>query len=224
MKKYRLISGILAAALLAGVVCLQGCIKEKNPNLKTYQEYVESLLNINYLGDYELYEQISGSNNGAEVHEACIADYTDAMINCFAIEESVLTDGQKNALAAISEELCGKASYVVDEAVLSDGIYTVQVNVKPLNYFETAKTKFDTYIDEFNNRAAQGEFLETSEEEYESEYAEGVIELLDAALDESTYSEETSYTVTILINEAGESYVGDDDLTAIDDLMFPDFE
>lgn len=224
MKKYRLISGILVFVLLAGLMCLQGCMKEENPNLKTYQEYVESLLNINYLGEYELYEQISGSNNGEEVHEECIAAYIDVMINCFAIEESVLTDEQKNRLADISEKLCSKASYEVDEAVLSDDIYTVQVNVRPLNYFETAKAKFDTYIDEFNDRAAQGEFLETSEEEYETEYAKGVIELLDTALDECTYTDETSYVVTILVNDAGESYVGDDDLTAIDALLFPDFE
>lgn len=223
MGKHRLIRGILVVTMLLGIICLQACVKKENPNLKTYQEYVNSLLNINYLGDYELYEQISGSNNGQEVHEECIADYTEALISCFAIDESVLTDDLKNRLNDISEEICAKASYTVDEADFKNEVYTVQVNIKPLNYFETAKAAFDTYINEFNERAAQGEFLDASEEEYETEYAGGVVELLKDALEESTYSEETSYTVTILVNENGESYVSDEDLTEIDGLLFPTY-
>lgn len=223
MRKHKLTATVVIIALLTLLMVMQGCVKQENPNLKTYQEYVKSLLDVNYLGDYEMYEQISGSNNGEDIYNECIADVADTLAASFAIEEDMLSADMLERLNSVSKELCGKASYSVDKALYSDDIYTVNVKVKSSNYFETAKVAFDIYIDDFNNRAANGEFLDMTEGEYETTYAEGVIELLEAALDECSYGEESSYIVTIQVNEAGESYVSDDDLSRVAELIFPNY-
>ncbi len=223
MRKHRLTGTVVVIALLTLLMVMQGCVKQENPNLKTYQEYVKALLDVNYHGDYEMYEQISGSDNGADIHNECIADVAGLLAASFAIEEDMLSADMLERLNSVSEELCGKASYSVDEAVYSDDIYTVKVNAESLNYFETAKTAFDTYIDDFNNRAANGEFLDMTEGDYETIYAEGVIELLEAALEECSYGEKSSYIVTIQVNENGESYVSDDDLSRVGQIIFPNY-
>lgn len=223
MRKHRITGTVVIIALLTLFMVMQGCVKQENPNLKTYQEYVKSLLDVNYLGEYEMYEQISGSNNGEDIYNECIADVADTLAASFAIEEDMLSADMLARLDSVSKELCGKASYSVDEAVYSDDIYTVNVKAKSLNYFETAKAAFDIYIDDFNNRAANGEFLDMTEGEYETTYAEGVIELLETSLDECSYGEESSYIVTIQVNENGESYVSDDDLSRVAALIFPNY-
>lgn len=223
MRKHKLTGTVVIVALLTFLMVMPGCVKQENPNLKTYQEYVKSLLDVNYLGDYEMYEQISGSNNGEDIHNECVADIADTLAASFAIEEDMLSADMLARLDSVSKELCSKASYTVDEAVYSDNIYTVNVKVKSLNYLETAKAAFDTYIDDFNNRAANGEFLDMTEGEYETRYAEGVIELLETSLDECSYGEESSYIVTIQVNENGESYVSDDDLSRVGALIFPNY-
>ena len=216
---------ILVAMMLTALMFLQGCeVKQENPNLKTYQEYVQSLLNVNYLGDATLYEQISGSNNGEEVYNECISNIADVMVSRFAINKDMMTNETADRLYNVAKELCGKASYAVDEAELNEEIYTVKVNVKPFNYFETAQEAFDNYIDDFNNRAAQGEFLDMSEGEYETTYAEGVVDILQKALGDSQYLNTSSYIVTIKINENGESYVSDDELAKIGEMMFPKYQ
>lgn len=223
MRKRRITGAVVVIALLTLLMVMPGCVKQENPNLKTYQEYVKALLDVNYHGDYEMYEQISGSNNGEDIYNECIADVADTLSASFAIEEDMLSADMLERLNSVSKELCGKATYSVDEAVYSDDIYTVNVNVKSFNYFETAKAAFDIYIDDFNNRAANGEFLDMTEGEYETKYAEGVIELLEASFVESSYGDESSYIVTIQVNENGESYVSDDDLSRVAALIFPNY-
>lgn len=221
MRKRRLTYTAVVSALFILLIIMQGCVKQENPNLKTYQEYVKSLLDVNYYGDYEMYEQISSSDNGEDIHNECIADLADTLAESFAIEDDMLSADMLERFNSISKELCSKAAYTVDKAVYSDNIYTVKVNVKSLNYFETAKAAFDIYIDDFNNRAVEGEFLDMTEGEYETLYAEGVIELLETSLEECSYGDDSSYIVTISVNEAGESYVSDDDLSHVAELILP---
>ncbi len=223
MRKHSATGVFTIIALIVLLITMSGCIKQENPNLKTYQDYVKAMLDVNYHGDCEMYMQLSGSDNGEDVYNECINNVAETLVANYAIEEDMLSADMLKRLNTISKELCGKASYTVDEAVYSDDIYTVNVNVKSFNYFETAKAAFDSYIDDFNNRAANGEFLEMTEGEYETKYAEGVIELLETSLLESSYGEESSYIVTILVNENGESYVSDSDYARIASLIFPSY-
>ncbi len=224
MKKYDMMKVLAVILILVSLTAMQGCFKKENPNLETYREYVKAILDVNYHGEYDAYEQISGSNNGSEVHEGCVESIKDSLISEFAIEEDVITSDMQNKLSSIAETLCSNAEYTVDKAEYQDDAYTVKVNVKPSDFYTVANKNLDLFISEFNDRAAQGEFLDLSETEYETEYAQGVIELLEKSLGEASVTEDQSYVITILVNDKGESYVSDDELAEISKLLFPDKE
>lgn len=213
LNKKRIIITLLSFSL---IFSLAGCAKKEE---KKYQEYVRSLISINYLGASDDYLKKSGANkaDAEALYEENIDLLTDEIIDYYGLRLGGNTD-IRDDFKAISRKIYQKANYEVDRARLEDGTYKVDVRIRPISLFAQVEDEIISYTDSFNERINKGEFNNSTSDEYQTEFCGGLIEILSKGADNITYAPEVTVTVSI-IEDGSKYYISDDDLLAIDRLM-----
>lgn len=241
MKKNRYtrrVSALLIVLMMA-VIALTGCRDTEEPTeptepstedlsyLEAYSEYVESILDANYHADYTAYMQITGATEeqASKLTRAHAVNLADQMAKLYAIQLAKIPAEIGNRLTDVAYEVYGKADYIVGETQKSGEKIYVTITVKPLKFYEGVSEEIDAYVEAFNGRAKEGEFENMTESEYENEYAEGILEVLEESTESIERAEERSYRIEIRYNEqTGVSYIADEDLNAINQLILADWE
>jgi hypothetical protein len=96
-----------------------------------------------------------------------------------------------------------------------DGSYQVTVTIYPIDILVITYDDVVAYIEDMNAKVEAGEFNDYELDDYELNYAQGIIQILTDALPSIGNGEGTSVTVTILDN--GEYYyISDADFLALD--------
>lgn len=204
-------------ALLCILMCfsLTGCSKRET----RYKDYVNSLIAINYLGAKEDYIKATGANqaDADALYEENMEHLADNIISYYGITISDASD-VRDGYIDLAKNIYSRINYKVDKAKESDGVYTVNVTIYPVNIFMQTKDDVIAYVDRFNKGVADGKYNDYTLEQYETEFSEGLLAILNEGCINMTYADPVSVEVTI-IEDDNKYYISDEDFLAIDAAM-----
>ncbi len=231
----------LLMLLLMTMMAMTGCHEDEVPTeppqtvteiedlsyLDAYTDYVQSILDANYHGDCNGYMQITGASQqqASKMSEAHAVNLAEQMADLYAIQLKQIPAVIGERLTEVAYDVYEKSVYTVSDAEkIGEKIY-VSVSVEPLKFYQGVAKKIETYISEFNARAKEGEFESMTESEYENEYAEGILKVLEESTGTIECAEARSYRIQIRYNEeTGVNYIAEEDLNAIDRLILAEWE
>lgn len=190
-----------------------------NKQEKTYQNYVKSLIAINYLGATEDYVKATGANQ-ADADALYEENMEHLANNILAYYDVTISDvsGAKQGYIDLAKSIYSKVNYKVDKAVEKDGVYTVDVTIYPINIFAQTHDQVVSYVEKFNQDVAAGIYNDYTLEQYETEFSNGLLAILNEGCLNMTYTDPVVVTVTI-IEEDDIYYISDEDFLAIDAAM-----
>ncbi len=210
----RIISVLLMCVLS---LSLFSCGPAKDPNAEEYANYISGLLNAIYLQDYKAYTEMTGESaeQAAVLYENSVQNTVDILKDHFLIDTS--DEEIRSSLAGIVRQLYQKFSYEVVSADYSEDLkgYVVTINVTPVNFMANANAAYGPYVDDQNMRMLNKEFAALSEYEYNKLFAQGVVGLLQTAINSATSLEKVPVQLVLVADANGTVSVSDDDLNRI---------
>ena len=189
----------LALLLLA---LLTGCAGSAKADARTY---VQGVLDMTYLGQYdEDYLRLVGSTQQAcQTHyEAGLAVEAEQFAYYFNAD---LTPEATAPIVALYEKLYGQAEVQLKDVKENrDGGFSVTVEVAPVDLLrQVVEQDFASYGETFRARFDAGEFADASQEEYDTQWLLGIVELAEQRMDKLGHLEAETVTLEIQQDESG---------------------
>ena len=191
-----------------GLVCvlmlsLAGC-SLFDSKAKVYSRYVTSLLDINYKNVSKDYMTLTGvSQKDAEAVYVANMDYqAHNLMNYYGVKE--VDDGTiLSEFYYLAQSIFANAKYEVTDVKedKSTDSYIVEVTIYPLDTLETTYDDVVAYIEKFNAQVEEGDFNNTTEVDYETEFAEGIIEILKGTTANPGYMDPVVLEVPIKLSD-----------------------
>ena len=204
--------------LLLLVVLSCSCGKDKESR---YETYVRSMLSTIYQGqDLESYCSSTGiSKEDAEAaHQYAVQRLSDSLCRIYSLDLEG-NDALKQKMLELSRSLYEKARFEVSPARKEEDGYYVDVTVSPMEFLSSTNEKLESYVQGYDSRVQAGEFNDVEKEEYQRQFASGVIEVLEDAAGSVVYADPV--TLSVRIHESRNTYsVSDSDLKNIDAAIF----
>ncbi len=184
------------AALLLAVFLLTGCasVKEKMGIAFPVKEYVESVLETVYHGEYGEYQKYT--QESAEAAKAYHDQYVEGETAYFAeyLRIENLSEQGKEQLKKLIEALYKQARFEVQEPIYKDDSQLVEVVVHPVDFFHAAGEEVNGYIQSFNQALAGGEYDTMDSEAQKAKYETELLAICEK------YTEVPASTYQISIN------------------------
>ena len=185
---------ILGLAATLVMTSLTGCLHRKKT---TYQTYMQNILDVNYKGSFDGYVK---DNDGS-------IDYLAGQL----INHYSLNNAETDEVDAIFDEtakvIYSKAKYEVSRAYKSGSDYYVDVTVYPMDILNQAFDDVFAYIDDYNKKISAGDFNNTTKEDYEKEFAQGVSDILQNKAADMDYR--SPVVVSVKMTDDGDYYCAD---------------
>lgn len=186
---------------------------------KVYSRYAISLLDINYKNVSKDYMTLTGvSQKDAEAVYVANMDYqAHNLMSYYGVKE--VDDGTiLSEFYYLAQSIFQNAKYeVTDVKQDEDGDgYILELTVYPLDTLETTYDQVVEYIEGFNARIDEGDYNNTTEVEYETEFAEGIIDILKATVDNPGYMDPVVLEIPIQPSD-DYYYISDEDFLRIDE-------
>ena len=159
-------AAVLAAACL--VLGLAGCGSDEGESISSgreaYQDYVIGIMDANYLGQYDSYMQLTGASEeeAQSIYNANIQDFAASIEEAFSIESDVVSQTIKDRVSQMAVTIYSQTKYQAVDVIRDGDIYTVTVEIEPIDFFGTVQDQFSAAVDAFNTRAKDGEFDESA--------------------------------------------------------------
>lgn len=214
-----------AALALAALMLfsLTGCSALQGRN-KKYAAYVTSLLDANYKGEFDTFLSMTDSDQEAvsKAYNDGIEHLADTLIAYYGIE--LVDDGTiRNQFIDLTKQIYAASKYEVKPAVKSGDTYTVEVLIYPIDILQKTYTDVISYIETFNQKKDAGDFDDYEIEQYEVEFAQGILDILTKAVPDISYLDATSTIVTIQTEDQTYS-ISQDDFTKLDHNLIASVE
>lgn len=167
---------------------------------KIYSRYVVSLLDINYKNQSKDYVTLTGvsQKDAEEVYVANMDYQAHNLMNYYGVKE--VDDGAiLSEFYYLAQTMLANAKYEVTkvkEDKDSKG-YIVEVTIYPLDTLESTHDAVVAYIEQFNSKVDEGDYNNSTEQEYEKEFAEGIIEILKSTCDKPNYMDPVTLEIPI---------------------------
>ncbi|MDE6025298.1 MAG: hypothetical protein K2G45_07590 [Lachnospiraceae bacterium] len=205
---------LLTAVML--LVSLTGCSDKYE---KKYQNYIKSLIAINYLGATKDYIESTGANkdDADALYEANAEYLADSILSYYSIQISEAPD-MRAEYVALAKEIYRKVNYKVSKAYKSGTQYCVDITIYPIDIFAQTSEEVTAYVERFNQNVSNGDYNDYTMEQYQTEFSTGMLEILHKGCLNVSYAEPVTVTVTI-IKDGNTYYIGDHDFMAIDSAM-----
>ena len=208
--------------ILAGAVCLAllaGC----GQNLSA-SDLVRNNLDLIYLDKYteEYLQQVSLTEEEAEAnYNEGIAVEVEYFATRFDIELDACDATIQPQLAEVLHQIYDHSRYEVGGSTKTDEGYEVEVTIYPIDILQKVMEEdVDDFVSEWQFRGENGEFTGMEEEEFETLWAQGIIDMVYARVDSIGYLAPQTVTVHVVKNEATERYTIDsDDFMSVDLLI-----
>jgi len=180
---------MIACMICAMMLSLVGCSLFDSKG-KVYSRYIVSLLDINYKNLSKDYTTLTGvSQSDAEAVYIANMDYqAHNLMSYYGVKE--VDDGTiLSEFYYLAQSIFSDAKYEVTDVIVDKETdsYTLELTVYPLNTLEATHDQIVSYIENFNARVDEGDYNNTTEVEYETEFAEGIIEILKSTVDNPGY-------------------------------------
>lgn len=211
-KKLTLLSIIL---VLAFSLCGCGLFDSR---AKVYSRYTISLLDINYKNISKDYMTLTGvSQKDAEAVYVDNMDYqAHNLMNYYGVKE--VDDGTiLSEFYYLAQSIFANAKYEVTDVKKDKETdsYTLELTVYPLDTLETSYDDIVSYIEDFNTKVDDGNYNNTTEVEYETEFAEGIIDILKKTAETPGYMDPVVLEIPIQPSD-DYYYITDEDFLKID--------
>lgn len=185
---------------------------------KVYSRYLISLLDINYKNVSKDYMTLTGvSQKDAEAVYVANMDYqAHNLMNYYGVKE--VDDGTVlSEFYYLAQSIFANAKYEVTDVKhdKESDSYTLELTVYPLDTLEASYDSVVEYIENFNARVDDGDFNNTTEVDYETEFAEGIIEILKSTTEKPGYMDPVVIEVPIQPSD-DYYYINDEDFLKID--------
>ncbi|SEP62130.1 hypothetical protein SAMN02910369_00302 [Lachnospiraceae bacterium NE2001] len=214
-------------SLLVSIVMLlslTGC----GNNTSNYQAYVKSLITSNYLGVTGEYVKLTGANE--EDAEATYLQNVTRLADNLSMYYGLDISGDPElapAMVDLAKQIYGKAKFDVGKAYKDNNINYVDVTIYPIDIINQTNPEIVAYVQRFNEAVENGDYNDYTKEEYEYEFASGIIGILAGAVEDIDYSNPETVQVRIITTDDS-YYIGNEDFKNIDkyiiltDLTVPD--
>lgn len=202
------------------VFSLAGCTLFDS-KAKVYSRYVISLLDINYKNQSKDYLTLTGvSQKDAEAVYVANMDYqAHNLMNYYGVKE--VDDGTiLSEFYYLAQTIFANAKYEITN-VRQDkdsDAYILEVTIYPLDTLETTYDDVVAYINSFNAKVDEGDFNNTTEVDYETEFAQGIIDILKATAEKPGYMDPVQIEVPIEPTD-DYYYITDEDFLNLDKHM-----
>ena len=213
MNRKLLYKKIIAVSLtLMLIFALGGCGQSNS----RYQSYVKSMINANYLGVTNEYVKLTGSDS-EEVEAVYLQNVTRLANNLSAYYGlDISRDPELGpAMVDLAKKIYSKTKFDVGKTYKDNNINYVDVTIYPINILNQTNQDVYEYIEKFNQAVDKGDYNNYTKEEYEYEFASGIIGILAGAVDEIDYADPQVVKVRIITSD-DTYYVGSDDIKNID--------
>ena len=197
---------------LALLLCLAGC----GTNASNYQAYVKSLITSNYLGVSNEYVRLTGANE--EDAEALYLQNVTRLADNLSAFYGLDISGDPElapAMVNLSKQIYSKAKFDVGKAYKDNNIYYVDVTIYPIDIINQTHPEIVEYVQKFNEAVDRGDYYDYTKEEYEYEFASGLIGILAGAVEDIDYASAEKVKVRIITTE-DTYYIGNEDFRNID--------
>lgn len=208
MKTKRILCLLLCMCML---LSLSACGKASN-----YQAYVRSIISSNYLGVTDEYIKMTGANE--EDAEAIYLQNVTRLANNLSSYYGLEISGDPElapAMVDLAKQIYGKAKFDVGKAYKDNNINYVDVTIYPIDILNQTNPEIIEYVKNFNTAVENGDYNDYTKEEYEYEFASGIIGILAGAVSDIDYAEPETVKVRIILSDDS-YYIGSDDVKNID--------
>lgn len=202
----------------AMTISLAGC-SLFDSKAKVYSRYAISLLDINYKNVSKDYMTLTGvSQKDAEAVYVANMDYqAHNLMSYYGVKE--VDDGTiLSEFYYLAQSIFKNAKYEVTDVKhdKDSDSYTLELTVYPLDTLETSYDDVVAYIENFNARVDEGDFNDTTEVDYETEFAEGIINILKKTVENPGYMDPVVLEIPIEPSD-DYYYIKDEDFLKIDE-------
>ena len=199
------------------VLSLTGCSLFDSKS-KVYSRYAISLLDINYKNVSKDYMTLTGvSQKDAEAVYIANMDYqAHNLMNYYGVKE--VDDGTiLSEFYYLAQSIFSNAKYEVTDVKKDKATdsYTLELTVYPLDTLEATYDQVVEYIENFNAKVDEGDYNNTTEVDYETEFAEGIIDILKSTVDNPGYMDPVVLEIPIQPSD-DYYYISDEDFLKID--------
>ena len=215
--KFDLKKMTIAFMICTMMFSLMGC-SLFDSKAKVYSRYIVSLLDINYKNVSKDYMTLTGvSQSDAEAVYVANMDYqAHNLMNYYGVKE--VDDGTiLSEFYYLAQSIFSNAKYEVTDVIedKETGSYTLELTVYPLDTLEATYDDVVEYIEGFNARVDEGDYNDMTEEEYETEYAEGIMKILKSTVENPGYMDPVVLEIPIQPSN-DYYYITDEDFLKID--------
>lgn len=216
MNNKRLKKSICIILCIILMFSLSGC-GDKLP--KKYQNYVKSLIAINYLGATKDYINATGANeaDANALYDSNINLLTNNLLTFYNIQLSEESEARQG-FEDLARNIYSHVNYKVSPAYKNGSAYLVDITIYPINLFEQTAPAVIDYISVFNIDVSQKKYADYTIEEYEKTFTDGLLTILNDGCNTMTYKEPVTITVEI-IKDGDTFYISDYDFLQIDAAM-----
>lgn len=200
--------------------CLCGC---STIDLLTQGEfdasgYVQGIMDATYKAEFDKYVELTEDTQ--ENSQAAYDTVMDTKAQAFATYTAVtLTDESKAKFIEYSKRIYKNAKYEVLEATKTDKGFTVDVVISPITILQSITTEGEAFVTEFNTKNSNGEFAELTEEEFQAEYANGIMQIFENNIAKIQYGEDVTITVSVNLQEDKVYTLDTEEFTKIDSVI-----
>ena len=114
-----------------------------------------------------------------------------------------------------AKQIYGKAKFDVGTPYKDNNINYVDVTIYPIDIINQTNSDVAAYVAGFNQALENGDYNDYTKEEYEYEFASGIIGILAGAVEDIDYSTPETVKVRIITTEET-YYIGSEDFVNID--------
>lgn len=185
---------------------------------KVYSRYITSLLDINYKNVSKDYTTLTGVSydDAVAVYEKNMDYQAHNLMKYYGVKE--VDDGTTLLnFYYLAQTIFSNSKYEVTNVTHNKETddYTIELTIYPLDTLEASYDDVVNYINIFNARVDEGDFNNTTEVDYETEFAEGIMSILKKTTEKPGYMDPV--VLEISIQSADDHfYISDEDFLEID--------
>lgn len=205
--------GLLAILLIGVMTILCGC---GGMSTEDAQSYAKSVLDASYKGEFDKYIEWTKSSEeeAKELYEGNI----DTTMNEAGFGDLGISDELTESYRQLFLDMIKQAKYEVGEAKeADDDAYTIDVTIEPFIAFEGLEEEVNaSFTEEISNMEEI-----PSDDEINQMVFQKMYDLMVERIASPVYGDPVTVTITVQPDADGVYYISQEDMTALDDALFP---